>query len=139
MTQTPITIEEFEKSCINEADFDHAAHVQVAWLYLAQFPFSEAIIRFDAALRRLVAKMGAENKYHATLTWFFLLLIAEKSRPGESWQEFSRNNSSLLTDSEATIGRYYTNARLFSDSARQHFVLPDPAFADFDQPSETST
>ena len=85
----------------------------------------EAITRFDAALKRLVTKVGAESKYHATLTWFFLLLIAERFLPGEPWDAFKQRNDDLLGGSKALLSRYYSEEYLFSNRAREHFVLPN--------------
>ena len=118
------TIEQFEAAAIDPDLFDHEAHVFVGWQYVMAWPLGEAVSRFDAALRRLVAKLGAESKYHATLTWFYLLLIHERAIDGESWDAFKARNPDLL-DSKTLLARYYTDEYLFSDDARQRFVLPD--------------
>jgi hypothetical protein len=90
------SIERFEAADIDPERFDHEAHVYVAWLYVTTLRRDEAIARFDGALRRLVAKIGAEGKYNAMITWLFLLLIAERSRKGESWTEFRARNADLI-------------------------------------------
>ena len=119
------TIEQFESGHIEADLFDHEAQVYVAWLFVTSFELADAIARFDSALRRLTARLGVPEKYHATITWFFLLLIAERSRENESWQAFELRNPDLIRDSKATLNRYYSEARLFSDLARKQFVLPD--------------
>jgi len=120
-----LTIERFESGDIDADTFDHLAHVYVGWLYIRKYELSEAITRFNAALKRLVAKLGAENKYHTTLTWFFLLLIAERATPNESWKDFERCNDDLIGDSKELLSRYYSDGNLFSERARGQFVLPD--------------
>ena len=75
-----LTIEQFESGQIEADLFDHEAHVYVAWLFVTTFELVDAIARFDSALRRLTARLGVPEKYHATITWFFLFLIAERSR-----------------------------------------------------------
>jgi len=122
---TAVTIENFEAGRIDPEQFDHEAHVYVGWLYVQQYELPEAIRRFDTAIKRLANKLGAEGKYHATLTWFYLLLIAERSNDGESWPTFRNNNSDITKNSQATVRRYYSEEFLFSDRARQAFVLPD--------------
>lgn len=120
-----LTIEKFESGQIEADLFDHEAHVYVAWLFVTTFELADAIARFDGALRRLTARLGVPGKYHATITWFFLLLIAERSRENEGWQTFKSRNPDLTRDSKATLNRYYSDARLFSGTARKQFVLPD--------------
>jgi hypothetical protein len=120
-----ITIERFEATDIDADRFDHEAHVYVAWLYVSEYELPEAIARFDGGLKRLVIKIGAAGKYHATLTWFFLLLIAERAEEGEPWQAFRQQNADLITASKETLSRYYSDDYLFSERARERFVLPD--------------
>ena len=119
------TIESFEASDIDPDRFDHEAHVYVAWLYVSEYSLADAIARFDAGLRRLVTALGAEGKYHATLTWFFLLLIAERIELDEPWQVFKHRNADLVNDSKQVLSRYYSEEHLFSDRARERFMLPD--------------
>jgi hypothetical protein len=120
-----LSIRAFEAAAIDADAFDHESHVYLAWLYVQEFDLAHAIARFDAALRRLTAKLGATGKYHATITWLFLLLISERREDGENWAAFRRRNSDLFDDSRSTLRRYYSEDRLFSDRARRQFVLPD--------------
>ena len=119
------SVERFEYGDIEADLFDHEAHVYVAWLFDTKFDLAEAVTRFESGLRRLTRKLGVPNKYHATITWFFMLLIAERSRTNEDWSAFKARNPDLISQSETTLGRYYSKARLFSDTARNQFVLPD--------------
>ena len=90
------SIERFEAADIDPERFDHETHVYVGWLYVQAFPRDEAVARFDNALRRLVAKIGAESKYNAMITWLFLLLIAERAQEGEDWPAFRARNADLV-------------------------------------------
>ena len=119
------TIERFEAADIDPDRFDHEAHVNVAWLYVREYPLTEAIAKFDDGLKRLVKKLGAEGKYHATLTWFFMLSIAERAEESESWQVFKQRNPDLVAGSKKMLSRYYSDDHLFSKRARERFVLPD--------------
>jgi len=121
-----ITVDAFENGAIDPEDFDHEAHVYVAWLYLERLPLLEAIAKFDAALRRLTVNLGIPGKYHATITWFFMMLIAERrnKQPGSNWFRFRRDNDDLISDGRI-LQRYYDSETLASDRARQSFVLPN--------------
>lgn len=121
------TIEQFEAGDIDPEGFGHEAHVYVAWAYLQQTDLLNAIARYRAALRRLTRRLGAEAKYHETITWFFLVAIAERleSPPGAEWTTFRQANSDLFEPGGGWLRRYYSPDRLASDRARRTFVLPD--------------
>jgi len=92
------SIERFENSDVDPARFDHEAHIYVGWLYVKAFPRHEAISRFDAALKRLTTKVGADKKYNAMITWLFLLLIDERAQEDENWPAFRTRNADLFED-----------------------------------------
>lgn len=119
------TVRQFESGQIEAQHFDHEAHVYVAWCFVTQFAFTDAIARFDIALRRVTVKLGVPEKYHATITWFFLLLVAERVHADEDWQSFRASNPDLIQEGRATLERYYSAERLYSDAACKQFLLPD--------------
>jgi hypothetical protein len=94
--ETRYSIDGFEAADIDPDRFDHEAHIYVGWLYVKTFPRDEAIARFDAALQRLTAKIGATGKYNAMITWLFLLLIDERAQEGDDWLAFRRRNDDLF-------------------------------------------
>lgn len=130
MTPAARELDAFERAAVDPAEFDHAAHVRVAWLLLGETGLAGAIARYSDALRRITAKHGVEGKYHETVTWFFLALIAERrdAAAGNDWPSFRRDNPDLF-DPAALLRRYYTPERLASPAARRHFLLPDRAGA----------
>ncbi len=122
-----ISIDSFESGTIDPKLFDHEAHVFIAWSYLQECDLKESIDRFCAALRRLTKKLGIESKYHETLSWFFMILIAERlSETGsEVWQVFKRDNADLFATHPSIVRDYYSEERLGSSIARTQFVMPD--------------
>jgi hypothetical protein len=122
-----ITIGTFESGCIVSREFNHTAHIYVAWLYLQRYPTADAISRCTTGLRRLTAKFGVPDKYHATISWFFLLLIAERrtAAPSACWEEFCQKNEDLFCREHNILTRYYSSQLLASERARTSFVLPD--------------
>jgi len=119
-----ISIQQFESGQVDAEQFDHEAHVYVGWLFVRTFELGEAIARYDTALKRLTRKLGVPDKYHATITWLFLMLINERASD-DDWLSFVSRNQDLLADSKSTLQKYYSEELLFSDRARKHFVLPD--------------
>lgn len=126
ITEPAITIAAFEAGDVDAKSFDHEAHIYVGWLYVRAFPLSVAISRFTRALRRLTARFGVPDKYHDTISWFYLLLIAERNNSDEDdWSAFRRGNNDLFSRDVNILERYYSEELLKSDRARSSFVLPD--------------
>lgn len=125
----PVSIEAFEEGSIDPRQFDHEAHVYLGWLYLRSCSLFEAIGRFSGALRRLTRRLGIESKYHETITWFFLILIAERMSDGgaDDWPAFRKDNADLFVTRPSILGRYYSAERLGATRARRQFLLPDLA------------
>jgi hypothetical protein len=123
--QGSISIEDFERGDVDAEQFDHEAHVFVAWSYLQKYELKESIARFCEALRNLTKKLGVEAKYHETITWFFMILIAERKAGSKDWQTFKHRNADLFTTQPSIICAYYSSERLGSSIARSQFVMPD--------------
>ena len=122
-----VSIEALESASIDAESFNHESHVYVAWLYLEQWQLNEAMQRFCAAIRSLTLKLGAETKYHETITCFFMQLINQRrsAMQERSWFVFRRENADLIENATTTLSRYYSKKLLASELARQHFLLPD--------------
>lgn len=121
------TIEAFENLDIDPAQFDHTAHLYVAWSYLQTNELLTSIARYRKTLRRLTEKIGVPEKYHETITWFFLIAVAERTgrTTQGDWDAFAKNNSDLFTRHPSLVRRFYSAEQLNSDLARKMFVLPD--------------
>ena len=121
----------FERGDIDPELFDHAAHVYVGWRYLAECELLDGINRFARALRRLTRQFGVSGKYHETVTWFFMLVIAERRHGGAStdWNAFETENADLLNDAGTLLRRHYSRDRLALPLAREMFLLPDQGSA----------
>lgn len=123
------TLADFEAGRVDGAKFNHAAHVHVAWQLLGEATLLQAIARYTSALRRLTHKLGVPGKYHETVSWFFILVVAERrsSCPSGKWSDFAAANPDLTCDPAAMLAKYYSPARLASGAARSTFLLPDLA------------
>jgi hypothetical protein len=126
-TDGETAVRAFEAGEIDPQHFNHAAHVHIAWCYLQQFPTAMAIAKFTSALRSLTERLGVPQKYHETMSWFFVIVIADRlaHAPGGDWESFKRDNRDLFEGGAELVRRHYTKARLDSAEARQRFLLPD--------------
>ena len=121
------TVQAFENATVNPSEFNHEAHIKVAWGYLQEHDQLEAINRFTAAIKRLTQKLGVPDKYHETITWFYLLKIAERCHGNAEadWHTFKAANPDLFQWNPSIVQKYYSEVLLSSDTARRMFVLPD--------------
>ena len=125
------TLENFESGNVNAEQFDHSAHVYIAWKMLQESSPLETINRYSAALRRITKALNVPGKYHETITWFFVLVISDRISPAvpASWDQFAAANPDLVGNSLELLSNYYSDERLWSADARQRFLLPDRAKA----------
>lgn len=108
--------------------FHHADHVRAAWAFLRRMPAAEALGRYSDAIRRGAAAVGQSHKYHTTITWAYVLLIAERmatAPAGQSWNEFAGVNRDVLDWANPILHRYYRRETLGTDLSRRVFVMPD--------------
>ena len=120
-------ISTFESLEFDVASFDHEAHLAVAWRYLQHCDLLEAIGRYRDTLKRLTCKLGVPEKYHETITWFYLIAVSEAATGAAKtdWNRFRTENPALFRREPSVIRRFYSAARLMSEEARERFVLPD--------------
>ena len=120
-------LERFEALAIPPAAFRHREHIRLAFAMLARADLAAAGGRFKHALLRFADAAGARGKYHETLTWAYLTLIAERmhARTYASSFELLDANPDLLDHRGGAIARYYDVASITAcPIARAVFVLP---------------
>jgi hypothetical protein len=116
----------FEEGSVTPAQFDHVAHVRVAWVYLREAgSMDAALCRMRDAIRRFAAAAGVPQKYHETITVLWMRLLAEARDAGASGElaDVLRDHPAL-SDKDLPL-QYYSRERLFSDEARAAWVDPD--------------
>lgn len=120
-------VRRFEAGDVPEGGFHHAQHVRVAWFYLCRSPLPVALGRFSSALKRFALAQGKPDLYHETITTAFVLIINERLDRGAApdWTRFAAANADLLTWKPSILDRYYTSETLWSQRAKQTFVMPD--------------
>jgi hypothetical protein len=122
-----VLLEQFVDTTLPADQFHHEQHVQVAWLFVRHYGMPAALGEFTAAIKRFADAKGATGLYHETITWAFLLLIAERQArtSAETWETFANANADLLTWKPSILNRYYSKELLASELARRTFVMPD--------------
>ena len=123
----PGLLEQFVDTTLPAGEFHHEQHVQVAWEFVRRYGMPVALAEFTEAIKRFADAKGATGLYHETITWAFLLLIAERQARinATTWVQFAAANPDLLCWKPSILERYYSSELLKSDLARQVFVFPD--------------
>lgn len=116
----------FEAARIDPAHFGHREHLYVAWCYLRMLPVEDALARYMKGLREVVRVLGVPEKLHVTMTWGYLVLLAEAmhSMPGAPFDALMEANPRLLTGGKALLEEHWSAEELASPAARARFVLP---------------
>ncbi|TMQ05245.1 MAG: hypothetical protein E6J90_43745 [Deltaproteobacteria bacterium] len=118
----------FEALALAPAEFAHREHVRVAYAMLRGADFGDAALRFRRALRRFAVAIGADGRYHETLTWAYLAVIAQRMAedPAATSLEWLARHPDLLDHRGGAVARHYDVAAITaSPLARAVFVLPE--------------
>lgn len=117
----------FEAGEVSPADFNHAAHVRLAYVYLCESPVEQSVERMKAALLSFLRTNGiSDAKYHETLTRAWVMAVdhfMKRSTGADSASAFMAMNPELL-DTKIML-THYSAQLLFSPEARASFLPPD--------------
>src|SRR6478735_8183397 len=90
----------FEALEVASGEFDHAAHVRLAYVYLCEGSVESAVERMKAALLAFLAHLGvSESKYHETITRAWVMAVdhfMNQSAACASCADLVRTNPQLL-------------------------------------------
>ncbi|HJQ70943.1 MAG TPA: hypothetical protein VKA70_18350 [Blastocatellia bacterium] len=118
---------EFEAGRFPPAEFNHRAHIRLAYVYLSEHDDDTAHQLMRSALLSFLVRHGVDvSKYHETITRAWILAVRhfmEKTTGSESYDAFIEKNPIML-DSKIMLTHYSAEA-LFTDEARAKFVEPN--------------
>lgn len=113
----------FLDSSLPPAHFDHQGHLRAAWLLLQRRPREQAVAETCDG----IARLGAPDKYHRTLTEALVRLMAAGggADPALGRADFLAANAALVRDARGLLAQYYRTETLDSAAARERFLPPD--------------
>jgi hypothetical protein len=125
MTNDPL-VRAFEAAAIDPSTFHHREHLYVAWSYLRELALEHALARYVEHLRRLTVALGVPEKYHATITWTYVVALhdAMAQQPELDFDALLRARPDLLDHRSGVLAKHYDRDELDSAAARARFVLP---------------
>ena len=119
--------DDFEAGRVTPDQFDHRAHVRLAYVYLTEGGVETAAEAMRNALLAFLERHAIDPaKYHETLTRSWILAVRhfmERSPAAPSADGFIAANPALL-DTKIML-THYSASLLFSSEARAQFVEPD--------------
>jgi hypothetical protein len=122
----------FEACAIPLEEWNHRAHLRVAWTYLRKHGLEGATERMRRGIPRFNASKGIEDQldrgYHDTLTVAWLRILDAMMRahgPEADATSFLDKHTQL--HSKALLRLYYTRDRIMTWDAKRRFVEPDLA------------
>lgn len=116
----------FQAGQVLPDQFDHRAHVRLAYVYLVEHEPEAAAARMREGLQGFLQDHGiAPSRFHETLTRAWILAVRhfmERSPGADSAADFMGGQPELL-DSRIKL-THYSAPLLFSAEARASFVEP---------------
>ena len=117
----------FESGEFPPAQFDHRAHLRLAYVYLTEHDAESACRLMREALQKFLQRHQIDiSKYHETMTraWIMAVRHFMEATPGsESAEAFIDQNPRML-DSKIMMTHYSADV-IFSEEARARFVEPN--------------
>ena len=125
----------FEARTLPFEQWTHRAHVKVAYLYLMQHPFDDALIHLRTGIQRYNAANkvpeGPTSGYNETTTHAFLHLVASVARaygetfPTPTADAFCDTHPQLMT--RHVLRLFYSPQHRMHPLAKTQFIEPDLA------------
>jgi flavin reductase (DIM6/NTAB) family NADH-FMN oxidoreductase RutF len=106
-------LDAFEAGALGNGEFPHARHVRVASGLARRYGREEGLERLIAGIRRIAARAGRPDAYHATITRAWFELIASVEHVDEHEELFDKT----------LLERYYSRDRLAA--GRDRWLEPD--------------
>ena len=121
--------QQFQNCTLDPELFTHEAHLRLAWIHIHQYGNEAAEENVSNQLKKFVASVGAEDKYHETVTIaavkaVYHFMLQSKTR---NFPDFIEENKQLLTHFKNLLSSHYQIDIFSSEEARSTFIQPDLA------------
>src|SRR5262249_15248094 len=111
---------------LSPASFHHRDHLRLAWCLLRQSSIEAAMGTITEGIRRFATQRGQVDKYHETLTQFWVRIVGHvvNTRPDiTAFEQFLATFPHLL-DKDLPF-HHWRRETMRSQTARAHWVEPD--------------
>ncbi len=116
----------FADCSLPENEFTHRAHVRLAWIHINKYGEEKAIENIVNQLQAYTKSVGAEKKFHMTLTIAAVKAVAHfmKKSNTTNFESFIIENSLLLTDFIGLMESHYGENIFKIPGARENWIAP---------------
>ena len=116
----------FQSGMLSPTAFHHRDHLRLAWRLIRQLGTPAATGMITEGIRSFAIQNGHADKYHETLTRFWVRIVSHliDTRPDIStFERFLETYPQLLD--KALPYRHWSRETIQSQAARAHWVEPD--------------
>jgi hypothetical protein len=117
-------VDRLERCLLGKEQFQHRDHLAVAVAYLYAAEFDAALDRMRSTLLRFSSHHGVRDRYHETLTRFWMREVDKRLDRRLCLRESVQKIQAALPDKDLPFS-YYRKETLASPQAKQIFVQPD--------------
>jgi hypothetical protein len=118
---------QFETCVLSPSEFNHRAHLRLAYVYLVENDDDMACQLMRDSLLRFLNHNGVDmSKFHETMTQAWVLAVRhfmENDSEADSANTFIDNNLKMLDTN--IMMTHYSAELLFSNKAREQVITPD--------------
>lgn len=117
----------FSNCTIDPKIFSHEAHLRLAWIHINKYGVESAIVNIRQQLRDYVKSVGAEDKYHETITIASIRAVNHfiKKSKTDSFSDFIDENNQLLNNFKNLLLTHYRTDIFNSKVAKETFIEPE--------------
>ena len=117
-------VKQFSETSLPASLFTHEAHIRLAWIHIKKYGLLEAERNVSMQLKNYVKSLGAEDKYHETLTIAGIKAVNHFLMQSEtkSFSAFIKENGILLSDFKQLIQSHYSTNIFNSKPAKLKYL-----------------
>lgn len=117
----------FKNCSLDPSTFDHEAHLRLVWLQIEENGFQQAQINIQNLIQNFVKHVGAEEKYHKTLTITAIEIVNHfmSKKASKTFKEFISEFPKLKNNFKELIEQHYSYDIFQSAKAKNEYLEPD--------------
>ncbi|MEM1219424.1 MAG: hypothetical protein AAGH79_10945 [Bacteroidota bacterium] len=118
---------QFSLGTLTPSSFTHEAHLRLAWIHIKEHGLHLAKVNIQLQLKNFVANLGAQDKYHATLTVAAIEAVHHfmSHSKASSFLAFIEEFPPLKENFKDLINSHYSFDIFSSKEARKTYLEPD--------------
>lgn len=119
--------EEFRSRKMDPSIFTHEAHLRLTWIHINKYGIESARNNIEDQIKSFVKHVGAEDKYHQTVTIAAVNAVNHfiKKSEAKNFENFILEHSTLKSDFKELLNSHYSFNIFNSEKAKVEYVEPD--------------